>query len=346
MRREPALNDTQDTSSAAAPRTPPAFVVAVVIPCYRETEHIMDVLGAVPADVARIYCVDDGCPDGTGDLVEQQCRDPRVQVLRNVDNQGVGGAMVTGYRQALADGADIIVKIDGDGQMDPARVAHFVRPIAEGRADYTKGNRFFQIDDVRQMPLGRLIGNAGLSFLTKLSTGYWRVFDPTNGYTAIHANVLGHVPLDRVSRGYFFESDMLFRLATMRAVVEDIPHPARYGQETSHVRVVALIPKFLYLHVRNFAKRLIYNYFLRDFHVASVEWLFGPAFLAFGLIFGGLVWREGSLSQTAVPTGTIMLSALAIIVGLQMLLSALGFDIDNQPERPVHPYLEPPARGP
>ena len=318
--------------------------IAVVIPCYRETAHIMDVITQIPPVVSAIYCVDDGCPDGTGDLIEEACTDPRVRVLRHPENRGVGGAVVTGYRQALADRADIVVKLDGDGQMDPARLEVFVRPIAQARADYTKGNRFFRPADVRQMPLVRLIGNAGLSFLTKLSTGYWRVFDPTNGYTAIHARVLDQLPLNKISRGYFFESDMLFRLATMRAVVEDIPHPARYGGETSHVRVLSLIPAFLFLHLRNFTKRILYSYFLRDFHVASVEWLLGPLFLGFGLIFGGLVWREGALNQTAVPTGTIVLSALSIIVGLQMLLSALGFDIDNQPERPLHPYLDPPDR--
>lgn len=339
------MSKQSDTTSPAASDGKAAVRIAVVIPCYRETDHVLGVIAGIPTDVAVIYCVDDGCPDGTGDLVQEQCRDPRVRVLRNAQNQGVGGATVTGYRQALADGADIVVKLDGDGQMDPARLGHLVRPISEGRADYTKGNRFFQIDDVRQMPLVRLIGNAGLSFLTKLSTGYWRVFDPTNGYTAVHARVLACVPLDRVSRGYFFESDMLFRLATMRAVVEDIPHPARYGRETSHVRVIATIPTFLYLHLRNFFKRLGYSYFLRDFHVASVEWVLGPLLLIFGVVFGALVWREGVEIQTAVPTGTIMLSVLSIIVGLQMLLSALGFDIDNQPERPIHPYLEPPDLG-
>ncbi|HUJ76958.1 MAG TPA: glycosyltransferase family 2 protein, partial [bacterium] len=151
--------------------------VAIVIPCYRVRGQILDVLSRIGPECQAIYVVDDCCPEQSGRWVQQQCHDPRVQVLFHESNQGVGGAVITGYRRAIAAGDTVIVKVDGDGQMDPRLVPAFVAPILRGHADYTKGNRFFRIQDVKQMPFVRLIGNAGLSFLTKLSSGYWNLFD-------------------------------------------------------------------------------------------------------------------------------------------------------------------------
>jgi glycosyltransferase involved in cell wall biosynthesis len=170
--------------------------IAVVIPCYRVLGHILAVLARIGPDVAAIYCVDDGCPDGSGDWIAHHIRDPRIKVLRHGENRGVGAAVVTGYRQALADGAEIIVKIDGDGQMDPGLIPSFVGPILAGEADYTKGNRFFDPGRLGAMPAIRVLGNAALSFVTKLSSGYWQSFDPTNGFTAVHGEVLRLLPLD------------------------------------------------------------------------------------------------------------------------------------------------------
>src|SRR4051812_21032823 len=164
---------------------PAPLKVAVVIPCYRVRRHILGVIAGLGPIVDQIYCVDDKCPEDSGGLVEQACVDPRVRVVRHAENQGVGGATLTGYRAAIAGGADVLIKIDGDGQMDPDLIELFVAPIAEGRADYAKGNRFHNIEDTRGMPAVRVFGNACLSFITKLSSGYWTVFDPTNGYTAI-----------------------------------------------------------------------------------------------------------------------------------------------------------------
>ncbi|MBU6476233.1 MAG: glycosyltransferase family 2 protein, partial [Alphaproteobacteria bacterium] len=161
-------------------------VVAVVIPCYKVKARVLDVIGRIPADVAYVFCVDDACPEQSGDFIKQSCADKRVQVLRHDKNQGVGGAMVTGYKAALETDADIVVKVDGDGQMPPELLPVFVAPIAKGLCDYTKGNRFFRPEDVRSMPRIRLLGNGLLSFVTKLSSGYWNIFDPNNGYTAIH----------------------------------------------------------------------------------------------------------------------------------------------------------------
>ncbi|MEI7605782.1 MAG: glycosyltransferase family 2 protein [Rhodospirillaceae bacterium] len=260
--------------------------IAVVIPCYKVTGHVLGVIAAVGTEVSAIYCVDDACPAGSGDLVERMCQDPRVSVLRHSVNQGVGGAVMTGYRAALADRADIIVKIDGDGQMDPALLPLLIEPILAGAADYTKGNRFYRLDDVREMPTLRLIGNAGLSFLTKLSTGYWRVFDPTNGFTAIHARVAGLLRFEKIARRFFFESDILFHLGLERAVVIDVPIRAHYGSEVSNLKISHIILPYLGRHATNTFKRVVYSYFIRDFSLASIEIIAGAACLLFGIAYG------------------------------------------------------------
>ena len=184
--------------------------VAVVIPSYKVTRHILGVIAGIGPEITRIYVVDDKCPDNSGDFVSANCRDPRVTVVRHEQNQGVGGAVMSGYRAAIADGASVIVKVDGDGQMDGALIPAFIAPILAGEADYTKGNRFFNLEQIGSMPPMRLFGNAMLSLLTKLSSGYWDLFDPTNGFTAIHADAARFLPFDKISKRYFFESDMLF----------------------------------------------------------------------------------------------------------------------------------------
>ena len=315
--------------------TPKQASIVVVMPCYKERRKVLDTLAQIPDFVDQVFCVDDGCPEKTGDHIEQNCFDERVKVLRNPNNMGVGGAMVTGYKEALEYGSDIVVKIDGDGQMDPSLIRQFIAPIVESRADYVKGNRFYLLNNLQQMPHARLIGNAVLSFLNKLSTGYWRVFDPTNGFTAIDSDVLAMLPLDKLNSGYFFESDMLFRLATVRAVVIDIPQKAIYADEVSHLKVSSAIPTHAVKHLDNFVKRIFYTYFLRDFHLASLEWLAGPILFLFGLLFGISSWHESITTDQEATAGTVMLSALPFIVGLQLTLSAIGFDIDNQPRMPL-----------
>jgi hypothetical protein len=231
---------------------------------------------------------------------------------------------------------DIIVKIDGDGQMDPFHIPLFVQPIIDGEADYAKGNRFFDLDKIKAMPPTRLFGNAVLSFITKLSSGYWNLFDPTNGYTAIHADVARRLPFERISRRYFFETDMLFRLNTLRAVVVDVPMDAQYGDEISNLKISSIIGEFLLKHSRNLIKRIFYNYYLRDMSLASVELPLGGALLAFGLSFGGYHWLESALRQQAVSAGTVMLAALPIILGVQLVLAFIGYDMTSVPMRPVH----------
>ncbi len=313
--------------------------VAVVIPCYRVADQVMGVLEAMPARVDRIFCVDDACPENSGEKIEKECPDRRVTVLRHKNNQGVGGAMVTGYRAALEGGMDIIVKLDGDGQMDPAIMPRFLAVLEAGEADYCKGNRFYRVATLAGMPKRRIIGNAILSFLSKLSSGYWQIFDPTNGFTAIHAAALRLLPLEAIDRGFFFESDMLFRLNTIRAVVRDVPMTAVYNDEISNIRVHRVVVPFLAKHIRNFGKRLIYNYYLRDFNMASLEWLLGAVLLGFGTIFGIAKWISVASTGQVATAGTVMLAALPVLVGIQMLLSAFNYDVQNVPRTPLQRLL-------
>lgn len=313
--------------------------VAVVIPCYRVKNHILGVLSRIGTEVSHIFVIDDACPEGSGQLVQAQCSDPRVTVLHHAINQGVGAAVMTGYTAALKAGAQVIVKVDGDGQMDPALIPHFIAPILKGQADYTKGNRFYDLTHIGQMPGIRLVGNAALSFMAKLSTGYWSLFDTTNGFTAIHAKVARRIAFDKVSQRYFFETDLLFRLNIIRAVVLDIPMDASYGTEKSSLRVSQVLGEFFVKHVRNFGKRIIYNYFLRDMTAATLELLLGVVALTFGVIFGGVHWLRSIATDTPTPLGTIMLAAMATMLGLQLLLAFLTFDVANLPRRPIHPDL-------
>ncbi|MDO4682729.1 MAG: glycosyltransferase family 2 protein [Lautropia sp.] len=309
--------------------------IAIVIPCYKVSAHILDVLARIGPEVSRIYVVDDCCPEQTGDLVTQQCTDPRVKVIRHEQNGGVGAAVITGYRAALAEGIGIMVKIDGDGQMDPALVPDFVAPILAGEADYTKGNRFFDLEQIQQMPTIRLLGNAALSFFNKISSGYWNLFDPTNGYTAIHRDVAERLPFDRISQRYFFESDMLFRLNTLRAVVVDVPMDASYGDEVSNLKISTVAGEFLFKHTRNTTKRIFYNYYLRDLSLASFQLPVGFLLLLFGLCFGLYKWSLASAAGVPSSAGTVMLSALPVLVGIELILAFLGQDIQSVPQRPL-----------
>jgi dolichol-phosphate mannosyltransferase len=311
-------------------------IIAVVIPCYRVTRHILDVISGIGPEVSRIYVVDDQCPENSGDFARTHCIDPRVMVLTHTENQGVGGAVMTGYAAAIADGATVIVKIDGDGQMDASLIPNFVAPILAGEADYTKGNRFFDLEKIREMPALRLFGNAVLSFMTKVSSGYWDIFDPTNGYTAIHADVARRLPLKKISRRYFFESDMLFRLNTLNAVVIDVPMDAVYGDEISNLKVSKIVTEFLGKHVHNFFKRLFYNYYLRNMSLASIELPLGIGLILMGGSYGIWHWLTSASADVTTPAGTVMLAALPILMGVQLILAFLAYDIASVPRRPIH----------
>ena len=311
-------------------------IIAVVVPCYKVTSHVVETLSEIGKEVSYIFVVDDACPDGSGKLVQEKVSDPRVKVIFHEENLGVGGAMITGYRAALETDAEIIVKLDGDGQMDPALIGDLIAPIVNGRADYTKGDRLDSLTGLSQMPSIRLFGNAGLSLLTKISTGYWNITDPTNGYTAIHRDVLKVLPLDMLSKRFFFESDMLFRLSLYRAVVWDVPMQARYGTEKSNLSILKTLWEFPWKHFKNFHKRLFYNYYLRDVSAASIELPLGIVLWWFGLIFGIVSYNQSMDTGVAATTGTVMISVVPLILGFQLLLAFVSHDVSAVPTRPRH----------
>ena len=313
--------------------------IAVVIPCFRVADQVLPLIERIGPEVGWIFVVDDACPEGSGERVRAECADARVSVIQHRENQGVGGAMVTGYRAALRSPAQVIVKLDGDGQMDPALIARLAAPILGGRADYSKGNRFHRVADVSAMPPVRLFGNVVLSFLTKLSSGYWQLFDPTNGYTAIHREVLAEVPLENLAQRYFFESDLLYQLNQLRAVVSEMPMTALYDGAPTSLQPLRVIAPFAHGHLRNFARRIVYSYFLRGFSPASIELLLAPPLLLFGVCFGSWHWLQSVQTGATASAGTVMLATLPILLGTQLLLSWLNFDVAAEPKTPIHPGL-------
>ncbi len=310
-------------------------LVAVVIPCYRVTKQVLDVIQSIGPEVSSIYAIDDACPDHSGKYIESNCSDSRIKVLYHEVNQGVGAAVMTGYHAAIQEGADVIVKVDGDGQMDPSLIPAFIEPILSGDADYTKGNRLYDLTAIGRMPAVRIFGNAALSFLSKLSSGYWDLFDPTNGYTAISGKVAAILPLSKISHGYFFESDMLFRLGTFRAVVQDVPMDARYADEESNLKISRILHEFLFKHSRNFAKRIFYNYFLRDLSSASIELVAGTILLTIGCAFSSLKWFQAYGKGVTTPAGTVMIGAILILLGFQLLLAFVAHDASSTPRTPI-----------
>ncbi len=315
--------------------------IAVVIPCWNVKRHILSVIEKIGPEVDSIFVVDDACPEGTGDWVLGECTDPRVRVLRHEQNQGVGAAVMTGYRQAAADGCEIAVKIDGDGQMDPRLISRFVEPILQSRADYTTGNRFYRLESLVLMPRLRLFGNACLSFLAKMSCGYWNLMDPTNGYTALHMAVLRELPLEKIEKRYFFETDMLFRLNIIRAVVKNIPMAAHYGEEVSGLKVTRALPEFAFKHLRCMIRRYVYNYWLRDVNVGTLYSFFGALLTVFGVGVGVISWLQNVSEGTLASSGTVMLAALPTLIGIQFLIAFIHHDIASVPQEPLHPQLPP-----
>jgi len=312
------------------------YTIAVVIPCYKVSKHILGVIEGIGEEVDLIYVVDDKCTEGSGEVVRHHCKDGRVVVINNAVNLGVGGATMEGYKRAIADGATIAVKMDGDGQMDSSLIMRLIDPILSGEADYTKGNRFFDIEGLRSMPNVRLVGNAVLSFMTKLSSGYWDLFDPTNGFTAIHLGVASYLPFDKVSKRYFFETDMLFRLNTLRAVVQDVPMESKYGDEVSNLRIHSIFFEFLIGHAKNFLKRIFYNYYLRNVSIASFELPLGLLLLLFGIVFGIESWMLSIKTGIYTAAGQVMISALPVITGFQLILAFINYDISSTPKKSLH----------
>ncbi|GAB4543694.1 MAG: hypothetical protein Fur002_16220 [Anaerolineales bacterium] len=312
--------------------------LAAVIPAYRVEREIEETLRGLPDFIRYKIVVDDASPDSTGEILLRLAqRDPAIIALRHERNQGVGGAMLTGFRKALELGAEAVVKLDGDGQMDPAYIPALLAPLLEGKADYAKGNRFRDFDALRAMPLIRRAGNLALSFLAKAATGYWNVFDPTNGYFAIRAETLQKLPLDEIDRRYFFETSMLSRLYLLDAAVADVPIPARYRGEASSLSIGRVLWEFPLKLTRVFWRRILLKYFIYDFSMMAVYLLTGVPLLLFGLTFGIVKWIQYASLGVPAPTGTVMLPTLCVILGIQILLSAMEIDLNAAPRKEKTP---------
>jgi dolichol-phosphate mannosyltransferase len=317
----------------------------VIIPAYRAAQSILPVIAAIGSEIDLIVVVDDGCPEGTGPQVSARCKDARVVVLMHADNQGVGGAFMTGMRYALAKGADIIVKLDADGQMDPKQIPALIHAIENGSADYVKGDRFFFLTNAVSMPKLRLLGNLALSFMAKVSSGYWTVMDPTNGFFAIHARVAELLDDRRIAKRFFFETDLLHHLGLLRAKVVEFPMRAKYEGESSNLKISRVLLPFLSGHARNTMRRILYRYFFRDVSLASLQLVAGTGLTAFGMVFGLYHWIAAPAGEF-VPTGTIMIAAITLLIGFQLLMGFLNYDISAAPREAVHPYLDRVAQGP
>lgn len=310
------------------------FKIAAVIPAYRVEQEIAFVLRGLPSYIKYIIVVDDASPDSTTDLITAAAKkDKRITLIRHEQNQGVGAAMISGFRKALELGAQIVIKLDGDGQMDPAHIPALITPLIQGKADYVKGNRFRDFQSLQQMPFIRRLGNLGLSFLTKAATGYWNIFDPTNGFFAIRAEMLAQLPLDKIDSGYYFETCMLSHLYLLDAYILDVPIPARYRGETSSMSIRRVLIEFPIKLTRTLVRRIVLKYFIFDFSMTSVYLLTGIPLLLFGLIFGITKWIQYARLGIPAPTGTVILPTLSVILAIQILLSAIEIDLNSTPRK-------------
>ena len=315
--------------------------ITVVIPCYRVPITVTDLIRETLSYADRIIVVDDACPNRTADHVEAAFQDDkRVIVLRNENNTGVGGATISGYLEALNRGTDVVVKLDGDGQMDPKYIRRLVHPIRIGIADFTKANRFYDREALKSMPLARRIGNIALSVICKMVTGFWHLTDPTNGFTAINSKALRQVNLGKVYRDYFFEISMLIRLNTIRATTMDVPVPAQYGEEESSLRISKILKSFPIHLVRGFCARLFWRYLIYDINAVTVFLVIGSLLFGFGFMWGAYHWVLSIYSGVTQTAGTVAIAFLPIILGFQMLLQALLIDVIDKPSHLISHQIE------
>ncbi|HVR37698.1 MAG TPA: glycosyltransferase family 2 protein [Thermoanaerobaculia bacterium] len=311
--------------------------IAAVVPAYNVANEIAAVLRQMPTTFRTIIVVDDASRDDTAAIVQRWSQlDPRIQLLRHETNRGVGGAMITGFRKAIESGADVIVKIDGDGQMPLWLVPQLIAPLIDGTADFTKGNRFRDLASIRSMPALRRIGNVALSFLAKAATGYWNLFDPTNGFIAIRADVLSQIPLQKVDPTYFFETSMLSHLYLLGAVVKEIPIPSRYAGEISSLSIPRVIMQFPGRLLWSLLRRIALKNFVYDFNIESFHIVCGLPLLLAGALWGGWNWFWYASHNLPAPTGTVVLPAMFIILGMQLLISAGNLDLQAIPREPIN----------
>ena len=306
--------------------------VGCTIPCFKGGENTIKVIKTALNFVDLVVLVDDKCPFNTGEKVKKLFTDDqKVKVLFNKENIGVGGSTKKGINYLLSNNCEIIVKVDADGQINPELIPRLINPLIYGEFDAAKGNRFSSLDHVLSMPPIRLIGNLGLSFLNKLSTGYWELFDPTNGFIAFKNSAIEKVRLDKVDNRYFFESDLLFQCSLQNINFTQLSMRSKYSNEISSLKPIGEIFRFSKQHLINFFKRIIYQYFLLDFNIGSLE-LFSGAILSILLFFITLkVFLKGSIDNQFATPGEANLIGLLTIVIAQLFIGFLYYDSTQQP---------------
>lgn len=308
--------------------------IAVVIPYYNAARHIADVVRKLPDYVDAIIVVNDKSPD--------ELPKNAINISKNINtelfiiececNLGVGGATKKGFQFAVENEFDIVIKVDADDQMDTFYLEEMILPIVANKAQVAKGNRFKRTKELKKMPLARRIGNLGISFLAKLATGYWNNFDPTNGFLAIKTSVLKDIDFENLSNRYFFETSLLSELYFNGIRIKDISMPAIYAGEKSSMSVWKMPFIFSYNLFKLLIKRILKTYFLYDFNIGSVYLIFGKILFLFGLIFGGSNWYHYAQINLPTPTGTIMIATISLILGFQLLLQFIQYDIFNAPK--------------
>ena len=304
--------------------------IAVVMPCYRVAAQVAGVIRSIPPSCELIVCVDDASPDDVAGAIAAAA-DSRVVYLRHDRNLGVGASVKTGWEQALACGAEIVVKVDGDGQMDGRDIDALVSPLVDDAADFAKGNRFVHHAALRRMPRARLIGNSALSLGVKAVSGYWNVLDPTNGFVAIRAGLLRRLEMSRLADRYFFETSLLVELNIERARVADVALPARYDDAPSSLSVRRSLVNFPPRLLAAMARRFYWRYLIQDFGVVTIGVLLGVPLMLVGALFGGWHWWQSVRSGVPATAGTVFVAALPIILGTQLLLVAVVLDILASP---------------
>ena len=311
-----------------------AIKIAVVIPFYNASNEILLVISKLPDYIHSVIIVDDQSPTPLpkADIEKLAPSKAGVYFLENTINLGVGGATKRGFEKAIGIGAEIIIKVDADDQMDLAYLPDLLDPLIANKCDVAKGNRFRDLKALRAMPLIRRIGNLGLSFLIKAATGYWHNFDPTNGFLALKADVVKKLNFNNLANRYYFETSLLSQLYFEKAAIKDIAMPAIYGEEKSSMKIWQMPFVFGARLTNTFIKRIVKEYFLYDFNIGSVYLLFGFPLFMFGIIFGIIEWIYYASINTFAPTGTIMIVTLSIILGFQLILQAIQYDIINAPK--------------
>lgn len=303
--------------------------IFVVIPYYNASKHIESVVSKLPDYLKGVIIVDDQSKEALPDVFSSH---ELVTIVTNEKNLGVGGATIHGFKVALELGADIVIKLDADDQMDSSYLPDLIQPIVDGKCEMAKGNRFRDFDALKKMPFGRRFGNLVLSFLTKTATGYWNNFDPTNGFFAISGKALKKITFSNLSERYFFETSLLAELYNQNARIKDVGMPAIYGDEKSSMRVWQMPFVFIPKLFSSFVKRIFKTYFIYDFNVCSLYLLLGVPLFLFGIVYGSYIWWYYASNEILTPTGTIMIITLSIILGFQLLLQAIQYDILKAPK--------------